>query len=459
MTSGWMRATSPSGSAAYEGEVQWAGELGYGVRAPEGGQSAHRDDEATGTKPLREVLEAHLLDEDIPLAHRGMQGRVWRAKEGAAANRKKMDATRARMKELRASRKAAKAEAKADKAEAKAEQAEAEADRADEAVTGAVATERHRGERLTHAPRRALLLAATRATWPDILVFAAAAAVILVGAIGVVTSRNPVHAALSLVMTLFGVAVLFIEQEADFLAAVQIIVYAGAIVVLFLFVIMFLGVDRAEDINVEPLVGQRPLAFVFSLITLARRPGHGGHGALGHRRQAGGRADPGPRRRPELAGGGAGPAGQAALHHLPVRLRGHGRAARHRRGRRRRAGPPPADGPRRARGQHRERAAGMSLSGAWYLGLAAIVFTIGAIGLLVRRNVLIMFMCIELMLNAANLTFVTFARMLNDIGGQAIVFFVLVVAAAEVVVGLGIVVTNFRRRETTVADDLDSLKG
>jgi len=114
----------------------------------------------------------------------------------------------------------------------------------------------------------ALLLASTRPTWPDILVFAAAAAVILVGAVGVVTSRNPVHAALSLVMTLFGVAVLFIEQQADFLAAVQIIVYAGAIVVLFLFVIMFLGVDRAEDINVEPLIGQRPLAFVFSVITL-----------------------------------------------------------------------------------------------------------------------------------------------------------------------------------------------
>ena len=113
-----------------------------------------------------------------------------------------------------------------------------------------------------------LLLASTRPTWPDILVFAASAAVILVGSIGVVTSRNPVHAALSLVMTLFGVAVLFIEQEADFLAAVQIIVYAGAIVVLFLFVIMFLGVDRAEDVTVEPLVGQRPLAFAFSAITL-----------------------------------------------------------------------------------------------------------------------------------------------------------------------------------------------
>ena len=113
-----------------------------------------------------------------------------------------------------------------------------------------------------------LLLASTRPTWPDILVFAASAAVILVGSIGVVTSRNPVHAALSLVMTLFGVAVLFIEQQADFLAAVQIIVYAGAIVVLFLFVIMFLGVDRGEDVTIEPLVGQRPLAFAFSAITL-----------------------------------------------------------------------------------------------------------------------------------------------------------------------------------------------
>ncbi len=115
----------------------------------------------------------------------------------------------------------------------------------------------------------ASVAASTRPAWPDILVFAAAAAVILIGAIGVVTSRNPVHAALSLVMTLFGVAVLFIEQQADFLAAVQIIVYAGAIVVLFLFVIMFLGVDRREDIETEPLAGQRPLAFVLSGITLA----------------------------------------------------------------------------------------------------------------------------------------------------------------------------------------------
>ena len=112
----------------------------------------------------------------------------------------------------------------------------------------------------------ATIVTSTRPAWPDILVFAAAAAVILTGAIGVVTSRNPVHAALSLVMTLFGVAVLFVEQEADFLAAVQIIVYAGAIVVLFLFVIMFLGVDRRVATTTEPLAGQRSLAMVGTAI-------------------------------------------------------------------------------------------------------------------------------------------------------------------------------------------------
>ncbi len=101
----------------------------------------------------------------------------------------------------------------------------------------------------------------------------------------------------------------------------------------------------------------------------------------------------------------------------------------------------------------------MRVPGAWYLTLAAILFTIGAVGLLVRRNVLVMFMCVELMLNAVNLTFVTYARMLNDIGGQSVVFFVLVVAAAEVVVGLGIIVSIFRRRPEATADDASLLKG
>ncbi len=101
----------------------------------------------------------------------------------------------------------------------------------------------------------------------------------------------------------------------------------------------------------------------------------------------------------------------------------------------------------------------MSVPGAFYLTVGAVLFTIGAVGLLIRRNVLVMFMCVELMLNAVNLTFVTFARMLNDIGGQSLVFFVMVVAAAEVVVGLGIIVAIFRRRTETTADDLHILKG
>jgi len=95
----------------------------------------------------------------------------------------------------------------------------------------------------------------------------------------------------------------------------------------------------------------------------------------------------------------------------------------------------------------------------WYLILAAVVFGLGAVGVLVRRNPLVMFMCIELMLNAVNLSFVAMSRRLGDIGGQTAVFFVLVVAAAEVVVGLGIIVSILRRRPGATADDLAVLKG
>src|SRR5437764_15254880 len=103
----------------------------------------------------------------------------------------------------------------------------------------------------------------------DWVVFVVAALATLTGALGVVLSRNPVHSALSLVMTLFAIAVLFVAQGAHFLAAVQVIVYAGAIVVLFLFVIMLLGVDRTEDIRYEPLKGQRPLAAIAGALGVA----------------------------------------------------------------------------------------------------------------------------------------------------------------------------------------------
>ena len=163
--------------------------------------------------------------------------------------------------------------------------------------------------------------------------FLLAGAICLAGALGVVLFRNPVHTALSLVATLFGVAVLFIAQEAYFLAAIQVIVYAGAIVVLFLFVIMLLGVDRVESIEQEPLVGQRPVAAVLGIAdprsdvdrpALDRR--------RGHRRHVGaGAARPGdPRHRTPRP---------SAVHRLRLRLRDHRRPAHHRRRRCRRARP------------------------------------------------------------------------------------------------------------------------
>ena len=101
----------------------------------------------------------------------------------------------------------------------------------------------------------------------------------------------------------------------------------------------------------------------------------------------------------------------------------------------------------------------MTIPASWYLVVSALLFRIGALGVLVRRNALVIFMCIELMLNAANLALVTYSRVLGDVGGQATVFFVLVVAAAEVTVGLGIVVYIFRARRSTIVDDVAEMEG
>ena len=105
----------------------------------------------------------------------------------------------------------------------------------------------------------------TDATFLEYVVFFSAAVMILGGAVGVIAMKSPVHAALGLVLTLFGVAVQFVALGAHFVAVVQIIVYAGAIVVLFLFVIMLLGIDRAMDLEIEPIPLQRPLALVMGV--------------------------------------------------------------------------------------------------------------------------------------------------------------------------------------------------
>ena len=147
---------------------------------------------------------------------------------------------------------------------------------------------------MTHAvPMLAQIMAATR---PDALTFVWASVAIIAGALGVVVARNPVHSALMLVMTLFGVAVIFIELQANFLAAVQVIVYAGAIVVLFLFVIMLLGVDKQENLETEALWGQRPVAIALVVLALAgvlalgieAHWAVGAHAVAGARDQSGG---------------------------------------------------------------------------------------------------------------------------------------------------------------------------
>jgi NADH-quinone oxidoreductase subunit K len=101
----------------------------------------------------------------------------------------------------------------------------------------------------------------------------------------------------------------------------------------------------------------------------------------------------------------------------------------------------------------------LSVPIGWYLALAAVLFLIGAFGVLVKKNILIILMCIELMLNAANLTFAAYSRQLNDIAGESAVFFVLVIAAAEVVIGLAIVVSLFKKKPYSTTDDVMELKG
>jgi len=95
----------------------------------------------------------------------------------------------------------------------------------------------------------------------------------------------------------------------------------------------------------------------------------------------------------------------------------------------------------------------------WYVGLTIIMFTIGALGVLLRRNAIIIFMSVELMLNSANLLFVAFARYLSDLQGQVLVFFVITVAAAEVAVGLALIVVIFRSKHSINIDEINLLKG
>jgi NADH-quinone oxidoreductase subunit I len=272
----------------------------------------------------------------------------------------------------------------------------------------------------------ALLATTTPAEQAELVVFAVLAPVSVLSALGMVLNRNAVYSALLLVVNFFCLAGFYVLLEAQFVAAVQVIVYAGAIMVLFLFVLMLLGVGN-EDVLKETIRGQRPAAAVLTVLLLVAVGGALLAGVFDtppvSLAQANDRAHP--------------------VHPLRLRLRGR-RAAAGGRGRR-------CPGPREA--------AAMRVGPGAYLLLSALLFGIGVAGVLIRRNAIVVFMCVELMLNAVNLSFIAFAKVNGTLDGQILAFFVMVVAAAEVVVGLGILVAIFRKRSSASVDDVNLLKG
>ena len=381
------------------------------------------------------------------------------------------------------------------------------------------------------------LLAASQGTSTGASVTFWILAVISVAAgLGMVMARKAVYCAVLLAVVMLSLAVLYLVAGAPFLAFVQIIVYTGAVLMLFLFVLMIVGVSARDSLR-ETIPGQRlgaAVAGIALLVLLSLIVGHAvigpaapaaarygvaniqglaqliftryvfpfeataallitaalGAMVLAHRERTAPRPTQRDLSQQRVAGG------------HPTPLPGPGVYARHNAvdfpallpdgspselsvspviaARERELGtgpaaslPPggtangaevvtaPAAGPakpaRAGRGGQRA-GGGAAMSPAHFVALAVILFVIGAVGVLVRRNALVIFMCVELMLNAVNLAFVAFARMHGNLDGQVIAFFVMVVAAAEVVVGLAILMTIFRTRRSASVDDANLLK-
>ena len=253
-------------------------------------------------------------------------------------------------------------------------------------------------------------------------------------------------------------AVIFLLLNAQFLFAVQLIIYAGAVMVLFVFIVALLSPD-AEDrpaLDLRAIIGgvgvvrghrarvhrgsqrhhvQHRTDSTRSSVGSASNPYHTFSFPAGHRERCRQRAD----------------GGRAAVHQLPAALRDHLDAAARRGDRRRLSDPalePVSEG---------SDVLNPNLF-PYLLGLAAFLFTVGAAGVLIRRNPIVVFMCIELMLNAANVALVAYGRFLNSEEGQIFAFMVIVVAAAEVVVGLALITQIFRLGRELDVDDLSEMK-
>ena len=342
----------------------------------------------------------------------------------------------------------------------------------------------------------------------------------LLGGLGMVFARNAVHSALFLAMTMLSLGGLYMAQQAPFLGFVQIIVYTGAVMMLFLFVLMLVGRDSSDSV-VEVLRGQRVAALVFgigfavllvgalgnaftdipSVGLAAGNAGSGGNvtgigrliftkylfafeltsallitaalGAMvlafaqsrGAQSKIGQRATVEARLRGDhdrispLPGPGVFATGNSVA--VPAILP-DGSVAPESISAIIDATPVdepelPASDAHALTGRSRHPR-GPAMSPTNYLLLSALLFTIGAVGVLVRRNAIVVFMCVELMLNAVNLSLVTFARLNGQLDGQVMAFFVMVVAAAEVVVGLAIIMSIFRTRRSSSVDDANLLK-
>ena len=254
------------------------------------------------------------------------------------------------------------------------------------------------------------------------------AAVMLVGAFRVVTSNNVVHAALWLVVVLAGVAAQYVLAAAEFVAVSQVLVYIGAVMVLFLFGIML---TRAQ-IGAEQNLNNRNWGIGIPVALALARPARLGDHRPVRRRQAArsGRpdADPGPRRRHPVG--------------LP-----------------RPVPRPLVHPPRRRHRRHRPGQEGLTVLAVNFLLLGAVLFSAGVYGVLARRNAVMVLMSVELILNAVSLNLVAFALMNNNADGQIFALYVIGVAAAEVGVGLAMVILVYRNRRSISLDQLSEMHG
>ena len=308
-------------------------------------------------------------------------------------------------------------------------------------------------------------------------------AVLLFAAFRVITARNPVYAALYLVLAFFQAAAVWLLLRAEFLAITLVLVYVGAVMVLFLFVVMML------DINVDALRAgfwkHFPLAAsVGALIALE----------MAAVLMAGFRLGEEPRAVPAVVQGGAQYSNTKELGTLlytqylypleiaavillvaivaaialTLRKRKDSKAVDPAHQVRVRAQRSPAgreDGadhgrPRAGAGARRRGEQGMTLTLGHFLSLGAMLFALSVIGIFLnRRNLIVLLMAIELMLLAVNMNFVAFSYYLGDMHGQVFVFFILTVAAAESAIGLAILVLLFRNKSNINVDELNTLKG